>query len=63
MTFTFLMLMGLKTRQNLLLKRVIGLKKFTHITPLNEALKIESVGQIYFKHKIQNQDKFNTRKF
>ncbi|CAF1122142.1 unnamed protein product [Brachionus calyciflorus] len=31
---------------------MIGLKKYTHITPLNEALKLESVGQIYYKHKI-----------
>ncbi|CAF1120116.1 unnamed protein product [Brachionus calyciflorus] len=33
----------LETRQNLLLKRIIGLKKFTHISPLYETLKIESV--------------------
>ncbi|CAF0931715.1 unnamed protein product [Brachionus calyciflorus] len=42
----------LDTRQNILIKRMIGLKKFTHITPLNEALKLESVSQIYYKHKV-----------
>ena len=42
----------LQTRQNLLIKRIIGLKLYTHVTPLNEALRIESLGQIYFKHKM-----------
>ena len=40
------------TRQNILIKRMIGLKKFTHISALNEAVKIESISQIYSKHKI-----------
>jgi hypothetical protein len=42
----------LDTRQNLLLKRILGLQKYTHISPLNEALRIESISQIYCKHKI-----------
>ena len=46
------MLSELDTRQNLLIKRIIGLKKFTHVSPLYDALKLESVSEIYFKHKI-----------
>ncbi|CAF0806246.1 unnamed protein product [Brachionus calyciflorus] len=42
----------LDTRQNIHIKRMIVLKKFTHITPLYEALKLESVSQIYYKHKV-----------
>ncbi|CAF0881458.1 unnamed protein product [Brachionus calyciflorus] len=36
----------LDTRQNLLLKRIFGLKKFTHISPLYEAFKIESLALV-----------------
>ncbi|RNA20696.1 hypothetical protein BpHYR1_041807 [Brachionus plicatilis] len=39
-------------RQNLLLKRFMGPKKFTHVTPLYEAVNLESVRKIYYKHKI-----------
>ena len=39
-------------RQNILIKRFIGLSKFTKTKPLNKALKLESIRQIYYKHKI-----------
>ena len=46
------MLKEFDTRHNILIKHMIGLKKSTHITPLNEALKLESVSQIYYKQII-----------
>lgn len=42
----------LDTRQNILIKRAIGINKYSLNKPLNEALRLESVSQIYFKHKI-----------
>ena len=39
-------------RQNILIKRSIGLSKFVKTTPLFNCLKIESIKQIYMKHKI-----------
>jgi len=42
----------LDTRQNILIKRSIGLNKFTRSRSLNEALKLESISELYFKHKL-----------
>jgi hypothetical protein len=39
-------------RQNILIKRSIGLCKYTKTSPLFHALKIESINAIYIKHKI-----------
>ncbi|RNA29534.1 hypothetical protein BpHYR1_050029 [Brachionus plicatilis] len=36
------MLKEFDSRQSMIIKRMIGLKKFTHTTPLNEALNLES---------------------
>ena len=42
----------LDTRQNILIKNTIGISKFTHTKPLYSALKLESITQIYLKHKV-----------
>lgn len=34
------------------MERIIGLKKFTRVTPLCNALKVEPVSDVNFKHKI-----------
>lgn len=39
-------------RQNILIKRSIGLNKYSRTTPLFKCLKIESIQQLYEKHKI-----------
>ena len=39
-------------RQNILIKRAIGISKFCKTTPLFQVLKIESMEQLYAKHKI-----------
>lgn len=39
-------------RQNILIKRSIGLCKYTKTSPLFHALKIESINAMYTKHKI-----------
>jgi hypothetical protein len=39
-------------RQNLMLKRAIGIRKFGRFSPVLEAIKVESIEQIYMKHKI-----------
>jgi hypothetical protein len=39
-------------RQNILIKTAIGLSKFTKTKPLFSALKVESMEQLYHKHKI-----------
>ncbi|RNA42677.1 hypothetical protein BpHYR1_013425 [Brachionus plicatilis] len=41
-----------ETRQNLLLKRALGIKKFARFRPMLEAIKVETIEQIYCKHKI-----------
>ena len=42
----------LDTRQNILVKNTIGISKFTRTKPLYCALKLESISQIYLKHKV-----------
>ena len=42
----------LNIRQNILIKRSIGISKYSKTTPLFQCLKIESVLQIYSKHKV-----------
>ena len=42
----------LELRQNMLLKQTLGIKKYGRVKPMNECLKVESIRQIYFKHKI-----------
>ncbi|RNA26063.1 hypothetical protein BpHYR1_030328 [Brachionus plicatilis] len=65
------MLSELDTRQRLLLKKIIGLKKFTCVSPLYDALKLESFKQLmkcplckevfHFSRESQtNSDKKNT---
>jgi hypothetical protein len=39
-------------RQNLLLKRAFSIKKFSRFGPMLEAVKVESIEQIYLKHKV-----------
>ena len=39
-------------RQNILIKRSIGLSKYVKTKPLFKCLKVDSIEQIYFKHKI-----------
>jgi hypothetical protein len=39
-------------RQNIMVKQSIGLSKFVKTTPLFTAIKIESIEQLYFKHKL-----------
>ena len=39
-------------RQNILIKRIFGISKFTRTTQLNRALRLESIKQIYLKHKL-----------
>lgn len=46
------MLKEFDSRQSMIIKRMIGLKKYAHTKPLNETLRLESVSQIYFKQKI-----------
>ena len=41
-----------KQRQKILIKRSIGLCKYTKTSPLFHALKIESINAMYTKHKI-----------
>jgi hypothetical protein len=43
---------GFNVRQNILIKRSIGLSKYLRTTPLFNCLKIESIQEIYQKHKI-----------
>lgn len=40
------------TRQGLLIKMALGLSKYTRNRPLLEALNIESITQLYYKHKV-----------
>ena len=40
------------SRQSILLKHLLGLGKYCKTSPLLEAIHIESVSRIYFKHKI-----------
>ena len=42
----------LDTRQNILVKNTIGISKFTRTKPLYCALKLESISQVYLKHKV-----------
>lgn len=42
----------LDTRQNILIKRTIGINKYSLCKSLNEAVRLESISKIYFKHKI-----------
>ena len=42
----------LEIRQNLLLKRAVGVKKFARFKPMLESIKVESVEQVYMKYKI-----------
>ena len=42
----------LDVRQNILIKRTIGISKYCKTSLLNEALNVESIQQIYCKHKI-----------
>ena len=42
----------LNIRQNILIKRSIGLSKFVKTTPLFNCLKIDSIEQLYLKHKV-----------
>ena len=42
----------LNIRQNILVKRAIGLSKYTKTKPLFNCLRIESIQQLYYKHKI-----------
>ncbi len=39
-------------RQNIIIKRSIGLSKYSKTTPLFNCLKIESIAEVYAKHKI-----------
>ena len=39
-------------RQNLLIKRTIGVSKFAKTKPLFQVLRIESIPQLYVKHKV-----------
>lgn len=43
---------NLDIRQNILIKRALGLSKYCKTTPLLQVLKVESVRQLYNKHKI-----------
>ena len=43
---------SLNIRQNILIKRSIGISKFSKTKPLFQCLKIESIQQIYLKHKV-----------
>ena len=45
-------LLNFNTRQNILIKRALGLSKFCKTTPLFQVLKVESMKQLYYKHKI-----------
>jgi hypothetical protein len=45
-------LLNFNTRQNMLIKRALGLSKFCKTTPLFQVLKVESMKQLYYKHKI-----------
>ena len=40
------------TRQNILIKRAIGISKYCKTTPLFQVLRVESMRQLYAKHKI-----------
>ncbi len=42
----------LDIRQNILIKQTIGLSRFCKTSPLNDALKLDSITNIYLKHKI-----------
>ena len=42
----------LDVRQNLLIKRAIGIKKLRGSSPLNKVIKIDSIKQLYMKHKM-----------
>lgn len=42
----------LEIRQNIMIKSFIGVSKFSRTRPLNDSIKLESIKQIYFKHKI-----------
>ena len=42
----------IETRQNILVKNSIGLGKYCLTTPLFDSLKIESIKQLYMKHKV-----------
>ena len=39
-------------RQNLMIKKTIGINKYCRMKPINMALKLESINQIYLKHKM-----------
>jgi len=45
-------LKSLEIRQNILIKRSIGVFKFCKTTELNQCLKLDSINTIYLKHKI-----------
>ena len=45
-------LLNYNTRQNILIKRALGLSKFCKTTPLFQVLKVESMKQLYSKHKL-----------
>ena len=49
----------LNARQNQLIRNSIGVAKFNRMSPLNEALEIESIQTIYFKHKISMLKQLN----
>ncbi len=44
-------LKSLEIRQNILIKRSIGVSKFCKTTELNQCLKLDSINTIYLKHK------------
>jgi len=46
------MLKELNTRQNILIKNSIGLSKYVRTKPLMQALKIKSMEELYYKHKL-----------
>ena len=50
-------------RQNILIKRSIGLSKFAKTTPLFNCLKIESIRELYLKHKIFLLKQLNKNEF
>ena len=45
-------LLRFNIRQNILIKRAIGIKKYTKSSPLLTCLKIESIKELYHKHKL-----------
>ena len=42
----------LNSSQNLLIKQVIGIRKYSKVSVLNEVIQLETIEKLYYKHKI-----------